>query len=137
MPVATTTKVNGLATRETDKELCSGFRVTRSTRVTGKITSKVASALIFGLTALPIPSCLEIDMLVTGDWVKDTEKVPFTTPTEANMKENGKRITSTAMVSSHSKMVLNTEDHLKMIECLKDKSHRKRLTKLLFNSKMS
>ena len=82
-----------------------------------------------GSTDQPTANCSETDMWAIGNSVKDMVEVPFTILTEANMRENGEKITNTAMVFSLLKMVLNMLDHLKMIECLKDKFHRKKLIK--------
>jgi hypothetical protein len=129
-------KVNGLATREMDRELCTGSPVTKSMREIGRTTSRVDSVLIFGLMDQPTPNYSETDMWVIGDSVRDMERVHSITLTEVNMRENGKRITSMAMVYSLLKMEPNMSDLLRTIECLRDKFLRKRRIKLLFSNRM-
>jgi hypothetical protein len=114
--VATFTKVSGPTINETVKEPCIGSAATKNMKEIGKTTSKVASVLISGLMAPLTTSSLGIDMSVTGNWARDTEKVPSTIQMAANTRETGKKTSNMVQESSLSRMAHSTMAHLKTTE---------------------
>lgn len=136
MPVEIIMKACGPIINVTAKEPCTGWRVMRSTKVTGRITSRVASAHIFGWMEQLIVSFCEIDTLATGNSANAAAKVPFTTQMEASTREAGRKTTSTVKVFLLSKMEQPTTDPSKMIEWSTEPFLKKRLLKLQLNSRL-
>merc|ERR1712166_487039 len=66
--------------------------------------------------APPTTSSSETDMSVTGNWARDTEKVPSTIQMVASTKETGKKTSNMVLESSLSKMAHSTMAHSRTTE---------------------